>query len=98
MRPISFNQSGSTYCLNGVVMTKEELDLFLGMNGFFVEGVGNFQHYLKSLSSIRQLPEDELTTSLDFFSTLTVEMKLEAQKYVERKKNITRVVKKLALT
>jgi|SRR5690606_35806765 len=89
MKTLSFKQQDDNFEINGVCLTREELDLFLGTHGFYVTAEASVPYYFKSLASLSQLSEDELHTSLEYFSKLSATDKHRLQEEVSKKRRIS---------
>jgi hypothetical protein len=84
MNSVSFIQIGSVYCLNGYIMNREEISLWLSFLGYEVVKCSNFDFWWKVKLVIEELPPHEVINSLFWFNSLSVEDKNNYKAAVER--------------
>jgi hypothetical protein len=89
----TLNYRNQQFELNGLILTEEDMCLFLRTLGFIVPDTKGMDLFFGVLASISQLTDDELTRSLAEFSSFSDEDKELFRKHLS---NLTPVLANLS--
>lgn len=90
-RTITLIQLGDCFQLNGLRMTREDLILFLAIHGYAptpgLPLLPNWEVWHELQGILTQLPENQVTKSIDMFSKFSCESKRLLRDFIEKRTN-----------
>lgn len=80
--------SNNLFELNGYFLTDEDMELFLGISGFYVFKLTRLNWFVAVMKSLLEIPDFQINNELKRFATYTPQEKLEIRILIDKHREI----------